>query len=318
MALDPDAASLLEAIRAGGSPLALTTAAAARRQYDEARARVAPAPPPVGRVEDFAIPGPEGQRLPLRLYRPQGGSAGPLPTLLYFHGGGWVLGNLESHDVICRALAARAGFAVVSVDYRLAPEHPFPAAITDAMAALAWLAAEGPARGLDADRIAVGGDSAGGNIAAALAILDRDSGRPRIRFQLLLYPVTDIGMATASQQDFAEGYLLTRANQEWFHRQYLRPDADRDDWRVSPLRVPSAAGLPAACIVTAEYDPLRDEGEAYAERLRQAGVQVTLWRVPGQIHGFLAMGRAIAAAAPALQRLGDLLAASRAAGGTVA
>ena len=310
MPLEPDVARLLEAIRAGGSPLALTTPAEARRQYDEARAKVAATPLPVGGVEDFTVPGVEGRPLALRLYRPGAAVAGPLPLLLYFHGGGWVLGNLDSHDTICRALARHAGFAVLSVDYRLAPEAPFPAAIEDALAALAWAARDGRSHGLDPDRIAVSGDSAGGNIAAALAIADRESGRPRIRFQLLLYPATDFGFDTPSQRAFAEDPLLTRANLLWFRAQYLRSPAEGDDWRASPLRVPSTAGLPPACILTAEYDPLRDEGEAYAGRLRAAGVPVELWRVPGQIHGFLAMGRVIEGAAPALARLGALLAAS--------
>ncbi len=309
MPLEPDAAKLLEAIRTAGSPLALTTPAAARQQYDQARANVASPPPPVGRVRNITIPGPGGAPLALRLYRPDQGDE-PLPTLLYFHGGGWVLGNLESHDSVCRALTLRSGFAVLSVDYRLAPEHRFPAAIEDAEAALAWVLAEGRNNGIDPTRLAVGGDSAGGNIAAAFTILDRDSGHPRIGFQLLIYPAVDFGLDTPSQHAFAEGHLLTRANQVWFHEQYLRSEADRADWRVSPLRVPDVAGLPAAFILTAEYDPLRDEAEAYAERLRQAAVPVTLWRVPGQIHGFVAMGRVIAGSATALQRLGDALAAS--------
>lgn len=311
MALDPDAARLLEAIRAGGSPLAMTTPEAARRQYDAGRAKVAPPPLPVGGIEDFPIPGPGGRPLALRLYRPPGAAAAPLPTLLYFHGGGWVLGGLDSHDAICRALSLHAGFAVLSVDYRLAPEDRFPAAVDDAVAALGWVAQAGHRRGLDAGRLAVGGDSAGGTIAAALAIVDRDSGRQRIGFQLLLYPVTDCAFDTPSQRAFAEDHLLTRANLEWFRAQYLGEAAQADDWRASPLRVPTAAGLPPALILTAEYDPLRDEGEAYGERLRAAGVAVQTWRVPGQIHGFLAMGGVIAGAAPMLRRLGEALAASQ-------
>lgn len=313
MPLEPDAARLLEAIRATGSPLGTLGAAAAREQYDLARAKVAPAPLPIGAVRDLTITGRGGRPMPARLYRPSGKS-GSLPVLLYLHGGGWVLGNLDSHDSVCRALAEHAGFAVLSPAYGLAPEEPFPAGLEDAVAALAWIGGQGAAEGLDPARIAVGGDSAGGNLAAALAILDRDSGRRAVRFQLLLYPATDFAFDTPSQQAFAEDHLLTRANLEWFRAQYLPDLGLAADWRASPLRVPDAAGLPPALILTAEYDPLRDEGEAFGERLSAAGVAVETWRVPGQIHGFLAMGGVIARAAPMLQHLGAALAASPAAG----
>ncbi len=271
MTLDPDAARILEAVRkVGRPPFEALSPDAARQQYNAGRAAVAPDPEPVGNVTTRQIDGPGGQ-LAIRLYRPIGAGAGPLPALLYFHGGGWVLGDLESHDGVCRSLSNQAGCVTVSVDYRLAPEAQFPAAVEDAWAALAWVVAEAAELGIDATRIAVGGDSAGGNLAAVLCLWARDEGGPDIRYQLLIYPATELRMNTPSQQSLADGYLLTRSSQTWFHQHYLRSDLDREDWRASPLRAPTLAGLPPAFVLTAEYDPLRDEGEAYAQRLIAAG-----------------------------------------------
>ena len=237
-------------------------------------------------VEDRAVPGPAGD-VPVRVYRAVEGDG--LPLLVWYHGGGWVIGDLDTADVTCRELAARAGCVLVSVDYRLAPEHRFPAAHDDCYAATVWAAEHAAELGADAGKLAVGGDSAGGNLAAVVSLRARDEGGPAIRFQLLVYPVTDRNFETASYRDNADGYLLTRDGMIWFWDHYLGPDGDGAHPHASPLRAASLAGLPPAHVVTAEYDPLRDEGEAYAERLREAGAPVTLTRYAGQIHAFFGM-----------------------------
>jgi len=216
-----------------------------------------------------------------------------LPGIVYFHGGGWVIGDLDTHDVQCRQLTAEAGITVVAVDYRLAPEHKFPAAVDDAWAATRWVAAHGSELGLDARRLAVAGDSAGGNLAAVVALLAREAGAPAIALQVLVYPVTDVSAESQSYRDFAEGYLLTRESMRWFTNHYLKSASDADDWRASPLRAQSLAGLPPALVVTAGFDPLRDEGAAYAARLTDAGVRVDYVSYGGMIHGFMPMGRLI-------------------------
>ncbi|MBX6372683.1 MAG: alpha/beta hydrolase [Acetobacteraceae bacterium] len=314
MTLDPDAAQVLELIRtAGRPPVEALSPDEARASYRAAREAVTPEPVAVAEVRDLAAEGPYGS-IPLRLYRPHGvaGTGGGVPALVYFHGGGWVLGDLDSHDGVCRHLADRSGCVVIAVDYRLAPEHKFPAAVEDAFAATRWVAAHAQALGLDAARLAVAGDSAGGNLAAVVCLLARDAaeGGPRIAFQMLLYPATDFAMDTPSHRRFAEGHLLTRASMRWFRDHYLRTPADQEDWRASPLRAPSLAGLPPAYVLTASHDPLRDEGEHYAQRLIETGVPVTVWRVPGQIHGFLPMGRLIAASSRVLDALGGALKAT--------
>ncbi|HEY3186871.1 MAG TPA: alpha/beta hydrolase, partial [Solirubrobacteraceae bacterium] len=210
-----------------------------------------------------------------------------------FHGGGWVIGDLETHDVLCRQLTAEAGIAVVAVDYRLAPEAKFPAAVDDAWAATRWVVAHADRLGIDARRIAVGGDSAGGNLAAVVALLARDAGTPKIALQALLYPVTDVGTEWPSYLAFADGYLLTSESMRWFIAHYLTSEKETADWRASPLRAPSLRGVPPALIVTAGFDPLRDEGEAYARALRDAGVRVDYVCYGGMIHGFIPMGRLI-------------------------
>jgi acetyl esterase len=314
MKLDRDAAEVLKVIHSPDRPPWDTLSPAeARASYMAGRQATAPEPLPVAEVRDLSIPGPHGP-IPLRLYRPATAPASGSPALVFFHGGGWVLGNLESHDGVCRHLAERSGCVVVAVDYRLAPEHKFPAALDDAFAATQWLAAQAPALGLDAARIAVGGDSAGGNLAAAVCLLARDAnGSPSIAFQMLLYPATDFAMDTASHRRFGEDHLLTRASMAWFRDHYLKHPGEMADWRASPLRAASLAGLPPAFVLTASHDPLRDEGEAYARRLVEVGIPVTLWRVPGLIHGFLPMGKAIAASGPALDRLAAALKAGLAA-----
>ena len=314
MMLDRDAAEVLKVIHSPDrAPWDTLSPAEARASYMAGRQATAPEPMPVAELRDLSIPGPHGP-IPLRLYRPATAPARGSPALAFFHGGGWVLGNLDSHDGVCRHLAERSGCVVVAVDYRLAPEHKFPAALDDAFAATQWLAAQAPALGVDAARIAVGGDSAGGNLAAAVCLLAREAGgNPAIAFQMLLYPATDFAMDTPSHRRFGEGHLLTRASMAWFRDHYLNHPGEAADWRASPLRAASLAGLPPAYVLTPTHDPLRDEGEAYARRLVEAGIPVTLWRAPGLIHGFLPMGKAIAAAGPALDRLAAALRAGLAA-----
>jgi acetyl esterase len=298
MPLDHDAEILLEMVRAANRPAFETVGAAEARQLFMAGRKVlAPDPMPVADTRDIAIPGPGGP-IPARLYR--AAATGTLPVLVFFHGGGWVVGDIESHDTVCRHLANRAGCAVVSVDYRLAPEHKFPAAVEDCLAATAWVAGNAAALGVDAARLAVGGDSAGGNLAAVVSLLARDRGSPRITCQLLIYPATDAAMRHDSITRFAEGYVLTRATMRWFYDQYLRAPEDAADWQASPLAAPDLGGLPSAFVLTAGYDPLCDEGDAYAVRLAASGVAVTHRRFPGQVHGFAMNGKIIRAAETAL------------------
>jgi acetyl esterase len=298
MPLDHDAETLLEMIRAANRPAFETVGAAeARLLYLTGRKVLAPDPMPVAETRDLTMPGPGGP-IPLRLYRSS--SRGVLPVLVFFHGGGWVVGDIATHDTVCRHLANRAECAVVSVDYRLAPEHKFPAAVDDAFAATKWVAKNAAALGVDPARLAVGGDSAGGNLAAIVALMARDAGAPRIAYQLLIYPATDAAMRHDSVSRFAEGYVLTCSTMRWFYEQYLRTLDDAGDWRVSPLAAPDLSGLPPAYVLTAGYDPLCDEGDEYAARLRAAGVAVEHPRFPGQIHGFITNGKIIRAAEGAL------------------
>ena len=298
MPLDHDAQTLLDMVRAANRPAFETVGPAeARLLYQAGRRVLAPEPMPIAELRDMAIPGPAGP-IPLRLYRPS--ANGVLPVLVFFHGGGWVVGDIETHETVCRHLANRASCAVLSVDYRLAPEHKFPAAVDDCLAATAWVAENAASLRLDPARLSVGGDSAGGNLAAAVSLLARDAGMPRISYQLLIYPATDAAMRHASIARFADGYVLTRATMRWFYEQYLRDPDDAADWRVSPLVAPDVAELPPAFVLTAGYDPLCDEGDAYAERLVAAGVPVQHRRFPGQIHGFTTNGKIIRAAATAL------------------
>ena len=308
MAVDRQMQAVIERVNNSGLPPFCTVSAVeARRLYKETRGALAPAVPETGAVRDLAVPGPAGA-IPLRLYRGLGTDAdAPLPVLVYFHGGGWTIGDLDTHDIVCRTLANRARCAVVSVDYRMGPEHKFPAAVDDSIAATRWAAEQGQALGIDASRIAVGGDSAGGNLATVVALALRDAGGPPLVFQALVYPATDQRMDSASHTKFGEGYLLTRNNMHWFRDNYLAP-ADYDDWRASPLRAADVSRLPPAHIITAGYDPLMDEGRAYSDRLVAAGVPVLYECFEGMAHGFLTMGGAVAAANHALYRIGQSLA----------
>ncbi len=260
---------------------------------------------PVHHVEDRRIDAEEGE-LTVRVYVPRGG-AGRLPATVYYHGGGFVLGDLESHDAHCRHLAVRGGCVVVAVHYRLAPEHPFPAAVDDAYAAFAWVVANAGALGVDPARVAVAGDSAGGNLAAVVSQVARDRGGPRPSFQLLVYPATDMTRSLASHRTFAEGYFLTEAMIDWFFASYLTDPEQQHDPRASPLRARDLTGLPPAHVVTAGFDPLRDEGEAYADALRAAGVPATSRCYDTMIHGFVSMAGLVDAAAHATDDIADVL-----------
>ena len=243
-------------------------------------------PEDVARVENRTFPGPAGD-VPIRIYSPAGD--GPHPALVFFHGGGWVLGNLDTVDGPCRSLTNQAGCVVVSVDYRLAPEDKFPACLDDCAAAVRWVAENADALGIDASRIAVGGDSAGGNLAATVALKNRDAGGPPLCHQLLVYPVTDARRNTPSYSQNGEGYFLSAAAMQWFWEQYLNDPSEGENPLASPIRASDLSSLPAATVVTAEFDPLRDEGEAYAEQLASAGVAVESKRWDGTIHGFFGM-----------------------------
>jgi len=286
MSLDPQCVTLLEAINKNGSPFDTTDPVESRRRV---AAATKPAPDPDPRfdaVTDGTFPGPGGE-IGYRLYRPAGLGDGPLPLLIYYHGGGMVFGSVESHDIICRATADEARCLVVSVDYRLAPEAPYPAAVMDAWAAWNEVVDRATELGADPARIAVGGDSAGGNLAAVVSLMARDSGAGAPCFQWLIYPNTDMAAAGGSIDDYADGYFLTRDSLAWLQEMYLRTPDDRHDWRVSPLRVPSVKGVAPALVQTAGFDPLKDEGNAYADRLEEAGVPVERIDYPGMIHGFI-------------------------------
>ena len=293
--LHPQAQQVVDLIIASGRPpLETLSPPDARKAYLASKPILQPDPPPVAEVLALEAKGPAGP-IPLRLYRGQGAAKDRAqPALVYFHGGGWVIGDLESHDQVCRALANAVPCIVVSVDYRLAPEHKFPAAVDDSIAATQWIAANAADLGIDAKRLAVGGDSAGGNLAAVVSLDARDrGGAPRIVHQLLVYPGTDMRMGWPSLERHAEQLPLTRAAMRWFIAHYLRGPADATDWRASPLAASSFKGLPPALVITAGFDPLGDEGEAYARALAAAGVPVKHERFEGQIHGFLTMGRIV-------------------------
>jgi acetyl esterase len=301
MPLHPQAQLLVRAAEAAGViPFDQQTPAEARAAMLAQTATMG-RPQPVASVEDRHIAGAQCD-LPVRVYTPLGG--GPFATLVYFHGGGWVIGSIETHDGLCRALADAAGAIIVSVDYRLAPEHPFPAATEDAYAATCWVADNYARLGARDGRVAVGGDSAGGNLATVVCLLARDRGGPDIAWQLLLYPITDYKLDTASYRDYADGHLLTRDAMAWFWRHYLSGGADREHPYVSPLRAPSLAKLPPALVITAECDPLRDEGEAYARRLAESGVPVTATCYPGMVHGFVRRSRLLDQGCEALDQIG--------------
>lgn len=284
----PQVVALLERVaRSPLPPYHTVTAFVARRIYRDTRAALSPRPPEVSEARLLVADGP----VALRAYRPGGaGKDEMLPALVYFHGGGWTIGDLDTHDTLCRQLANGARCAVFSVDYRLAPEHPFPAAVDDCIAATAYVARNAKTLGIDATRIAVGGDSAGGNLATVVALDARDRGGPRLAFQLLIYPATDQRLQHASHRENGEGYLLTRQAIDFFRGNYLPRFEEWTDWRASPLLAERLAGLPPAYVLTAGFDPLRDEGREYCERLKKEGVEATLRQYDEMVHGFVLFG----------------------------
>jgi acetyl esterase len=286
MSLHPKAKEFLDQLAAAGMPTLGSLPPAETREAFKGIAAFGGPPEPLANVEERSIPGPGGQ-IPLRIYTPEG--KGPHPVILYFHGGGWVIGDFDTHDGLCRHLAKQASAVVVSVGYRLAPEHKFPAAPDDCYAATCWVAENAAALGADAKRIVVGGDSAGGNLAAAVSLMARDRGKPKIALQLLIYPVTDHSYDRPSYAENAKGYLLEKSSMVWFWDHYLKDARDGENPYASPLRAKDLSGQPPALLITAEFDPLRDEGEAYGKRLKEAGVAVTQKRYDGLIHGFAMM-----------------------------
>ena len=301
----PEIQAFLRQVAEAGLPsIQELTPEAAREQFEagmRARLEVFPAPP-VAAIENRTIPGPAGP-IPVRVYRDTGPAGGGRPVLAWFHGGGHVIGSLDTHDAMVRHLCREAGCTVVSVDYRMGPEHAFPAAVDDCVAAVRWLAEQGGAIGTDPGQIAVGGDSAGGNLAAVAALTARDEGGPVLRHQLLVYPVTDYRCRGPSYERYARGYgMLEAESMRWFQRHYLGGPGPADDWRASPLLAADLSGLPPALVITAECDVLRDEGVAYAERLTESGTPCEHAAFPGMIHGFFGLLGIAGAAAEAHAR----------------
>jgi acetyl esterase len=304
--LDPDAAAVFKAFQeAGRPPYETLTPKEAREFYLAGRPVTNPEPPELKSVEPLSIPAPYGS-IPARVYTPKTLrlAAGLAPCLVFFHGGGWVIGDLDSHDVVCRKLADEGQLIVISVDYRLAPEHKFPAAVDDAIAATKWIAENARGLGIDAERLTVGGDSAGGNLAAVVAIAARDGNGPAISGQVLIYPAIDFAMTHPSHSEPETSILLTHSVIKWFRDHYLTGTADVHDWRASPARAKTLIGLPPAYVLTAGADPLRDEGDEYALRLKEAGVAVTSRHFPGQFHGFFTMGKLLQQANVAASEIG--------------
>jgi acetyl esterase/lipase len=303
--LDPQARALIDLmIERQVPPVYTLDPAQARAFYRERRYFTQPDPPPVAVVRDLSAPGPAGA-MALRLVRPHPGDA-VLPLLVYFHGGGWTIGDLDTHDVLCRQLALASGCAVLSVDYRMGPEHRFPAAVDDCVAATRWARAEAAALGIDPGRIAVGGDSAGGNLAAVVAIVERDAGTP-LSYQLLVYPATDMRAVAPSHRTNGQGYLLTADSVAYYRGHYIADPAQWSDWRASPLLAQDLTRLPPALVITAGFDPLRDEGRQYADALSAAGNRVQYVCFERQIHGFVTMSKVIDEAESAIALAGAAL-----------
>jgi acetyl esterase/lipase len=306
--LDPDAAAVYKAfLEAARPPYETLTPQQARADYLAARPATNPDPPDLRSVAPLWIPASHGE-IPARIYRPMKlrDKDGLAPCLVFFHGGGMVIGDLDSHDVVCRKLAHEGELVVISVDYRLAPEHRFPAAVEDTITATRWIAANADKLGIDAGRLCVGGDSAGGNLAAVVSLTARDEDGAKIAGQVLIYPGTDCARRHPSHREPETSILLTHSVIGWFMNHYLG-DADVNDWRASPARAARLAGLPPAYVLTAGADPLRDEGDEYAARLKDAGVSVTYRHFPGQFHGFFTMGKLLPQANVAVSEIGAWL-----------
>ncbi len=307
--LDPDAATVYKIYLDSGRPAYETlTPQEARGLYLKGCVTASPEPPELQSIAPLAIPAPHGT-IPARLYIPKAlrRKAGLAPALVFFHGGGWVIGDLDSHDAACRKLAHEGELILIAVDYRLAPEHKFPSAVDDAIAATRWIAANARELGIDGSRLSVGGDSAGGNLAAVVALSAREDNGPPLAGQALIYPATDFSMSHASHNEPETSVLLTHSVIRWFRDHYLGGAADGEDWRASPARAATLADLPPAYVLTAGADPLRDEGKDYAGRLEAAGVPVTYRHFPGQFHGFFTMGKFLQQAGVAASEIGAWL-----------
>jgi len=285
MPLHPSAAAIVQMLDEAGLLGTMDMTPQEMREQMDSRSGMIP-PHPLHSVVDRTIPGPAGD-LPVRVYRRSDDTG--LPVLVWFHGGGWVIGGLNSHDQMCRLLADDVGCVVISIDYRLAPEAQFPCAVDDCVAAYEWVLAHTDELGGDSTRIAIGGDSAGGNLTAVVALVARDQGITPPKVQVMIYPVTDDDFEAPSMIDNATGYFLETERMRWYFEQYAPRGADREDWRCNPMRAEDVSGLPPAIVVTAEYDPLRDQGEAYGHRLIDAGVDADVIRVDGVFHGFFGL-----------------------------
>ena len=306
MQLHPQMKAILDqAAAAGGQPFHKMTPVEARKAITALLEPFNSAPEKVAKSEKRTIPGPGGQ-IPVQIYTPEGKA--PFPVLVYFHGGGWTVGEIASWDSFCRSLCNASGCVTVSVDYRLAPEHKFPAGPEDCYAATDWVAKNAASLGGDPARVAVGGDSAGGNLAAAVSLMARDRGGPKIGFQLLIYPATDAGLDTPSQKQFQDdGYILSKQDMVWFWDHYLNGDKDKTNPYACPAEASSLRGLPPALVVTAGFDPLRDEGETYAARLQEAGVKAECIRYEGVTHGFVLMAAVLDEARKSIADMGAAL-----------
>lgn len=307
MPLDESAQKLIDLTRQQNNPpLGQVPVATSRELSNQLRAQLQPDPPELFRVEDGVIPDGE-QPIAYRRYWPDDASNKPQPAVVFFHGGGFVLGDLDSHDIVCRLLCQASGVQVISIDYRRAPEHKFPAAVIDAAHAAEWLHQHATQLGLDPTQMALAGDSAGANLATVVCIDRKRKKQMPYALQLLLYPVADQHNDYGSKQRYGQGYLLSRDAIEFYAQQYFASIEDRSDWRASPLLCEDLSGLPEALLITAGYDPLCDEGEAYALRLAQAGVRTTVRRFPGQVHGFVSRARVIPQALDAIEDMALLL-----------
>jgi acetyl esterase len=311
MQLDADSQAFLDLLKKlGRPPINSLPPMQAKEVFRRGRMATQPELPQVDRVKEYEATGPNGP-IPVRVYRGAGtADAGPLPVHVYYHGGGWVLGDLDSHDWVCRRIANAAQCAVVSVDYRMAPEHVFPAAYDDSLAALRWTVDNAPQLRIDPSRVSVGGDSAGGNLAAAVAIAARDSGSPALKAQILVYPAVDLSMSGNYYGRFTKDLILTDETMRWFIELYVPNAAQRKDWRASPLLAQSHKGLPPALVLLAGFDPLCAEGEVYAEKLKAAGVATTVTRYPGQLHGFVSNGKLLPKANDAIDDIAKVLTAA--------
>ena len=311
MQLDADSQAFLDLIKKlGRPPINSLPPMQAKEVFRRGRMATQPELPQVDRIKEYDVPGPNGP-IPVRTYRGAGtADMGALPVHVYYHGGGWVLGDLDSHDWVCRKIANTAQCAVVSVDYRMAPEHLFPAAYDDSLAALRWTVDNARLLNIDATRVSVGGDSAGGNLAAAVAIAARDSGSPALKAQILVYPAVDLSMSGNYYGRFTKDLILTDDTMRWFIDLYVPNAEQRKDWRASPLFASTLKGLPRSLVILAGFDPLCAEGELYAEKLKAAGVETKVTRYPGQLHGFLSNGKMLPKANDAIEDIAGVLKAA--------